>query len=154
MKYALYLILIVIGFSLLLISSNNLIVRQKEEIQTLNKTNTTLEKHVEYLENALKESRIIDATVTAYSPREDETDTDPLITASMQPVREGTVAVSRDLFYAGWVFGRRVYIEGHGIFIITDLMHERKKQQIDIFRFSTKKAMKFGRKSLRVALLD
>lgn len=46
-------------------------------------------------------------TVTAYTPHPNETDNTPTITASMQKVRAGTVAVSRDLFKQGWVFGKK-----------------------------------------------
>lgn len=116
--------------------------------------NNELKEQVAELKTQLNEVRVRKLIVTSYSPCKKETDDDPFITASMQRVREGTVAVSRDLFYGGWVFGRQIYIEGYGIFVITDLMHERKTQQIDIFRFNTKEALKFGRKTLRVALLD
>ena len=43
----------------------------------------------------------------------------------MRKVRQGTIAVSRDLFDQGWVFGRKVRIEGLGIFEINDLMNKR-----------------------------
>ncbi len=115
---------------------------------------TALTKQIEYYEKVLREERVVEVTLTSYSPRGSETDTDPYITASMEKVHEGGVAVSRDLFYKGWVFGRKVYIEGHGIFTINDLMHERKVQQVDIFQFSTKKALAFGVQHARVALLD
>lgn len=127
---------------------------QKEEIEFFQKENIALKQQIKSLERELRESRVLSVTVTAYSPRVQETNSDSFTTASMQPVKEGSIAVSRDLFYSGWVFGREVYIEGHGIFVITDLMHERKTQQIDIFRFNTNEALKFGRKTLRVALLD
>jgi 3D (Asp-Asp-Asp) domain-containing protein len=132
----------------------NTVLNQKKQIFSLQNKNTELKKHISYLKKTLKDTRVLYLTVTAYSPRKHETDSDPFITASMQPVREGGVAVSRDLFYAGWVFGREVYIEGYGIFVIADLMHKRKTNQIDIFRFNTKDALKFGRKTLRVALLN
>jgi len=106
------------------------------------------------LQAKLDETRVIHATITSYSPNPDQTDEDPFITASMERVQEGRVAVSRDLFYKGWVFGRRIYIEGKGIFIVNDLMHSRKINQIDIFRFSTTKAEDFGIQHARVVLLD
>lgn len=116
--------------------------------------NTELKEQITELKTQLNEVRVRELTVTSYSPRKKETDNDPFITASMQRVREGTVAVSRDLFYDGWVFGRRVYIEGEGVFTIADLMHARKTKQVDIFRFNTKAASKFGKQQRRVALLD
>lgn len=94
-------------------------------------------------------------TVTAYSPRRIETDSSPFINAAMKKVREGDIAVSRDLLEAGWVFGKKVWVEGHGIYTIMDLMHERKTKQVDIFMMKTFKARKFGvKKDVVVALLD
>lgn len=93
-------------------------------------------------------------TVTAYSPRAVETDANPLQTASSKRVREGIVAVSRDLFERGWSFGKKVYVEDHGVFIIDDLMSSSKKQCLDIFMFNTDKALEFGKKRLAVVLLE
>jgi len=92
-------------------------------------------------------------TISAYSPEPAQTDDSPFITASNHRVRDGIVAVSRDLYNKGWVFGREVYIKGLGVYIIDDLMHERKTDQLDIFMFSTAQAMRFGRKKMRVFLL-
>jgi phage FluMu protein Com len=72
----------------------------------------------------------------------------------MRRVREGTVAVSRDLFWAGWTFGRRVYIEGHGVFEINDLMNQRYERRVDVFQWSKEKAKAFGAVERRVALLE
>lgn len=101
---------------------------------------------------SMKPRRVL--TVTAYSPRPSETDSTPYHTATNSPVRNGIVAVSRDLFNQGWVFGKKVYIKNHGVFIIDDLMAERKRNQVDIFMHDTKAAVKFGRKELECYLLD
>lgn len=93
-------------------------------------------------------------TVTAYSPRVSETDDTPFSTATNRPVRSGIIAVSRDLFDSGWVFGRKVYIKSYGIFTIDDLMAKSKRNQIDIFMHDTDRAIDFGRKTLDVYLLD
>ena len=100
----------------------------------------------------LKRKRKI--TVTAYSARAMETDSTPHLTATNKPVRAGIVAVSRDLFDAGWVFGKQVYVKNHGVFTIDDLMHSRKRNQIDIFMHSTQAAERFGVQELDVYLLD
>ncbi|MFP4314716.1 MAG: hypothetical protein ACLFQR_00695 [Desulfovibrionales bacterium] len=92
--------------------------------------------------------------VTAYTPCVEETDDDPLIAASMRKVRLGTVAVSRDLFEKGWVFGKKVYIEGYGIYEINDLMNKRFSSRVDVFMWEKKDALEFGKKTLKVALLD
>ena len=97
---------------------------------------------------------VIEATVTSYSPHREQTDRDPHVAASMRKVREGTIAVSRDLFWAGWTFGRRVYIEGHGVFEINDLMNERFERRIDVFRWDKGKAKAFGLVTARAALLE
>jgi 3D (Asp-Asp-Asp) domain-containing protein len=72
----------------------------------------------------------------------------------MRKVRSGTIAVSRDLFDQGWVFGRKVRIEGLGIFEINDLMNKRYHQRIDIFMWDESRARQFGRKNIKAALLD
>lgn len=92
-------------------------------------------------------------TVTAYSPRESETDSTPFITASNGQVRPGIVAVSRDLFESGWVFGKKVYIKNMGVFIIDDLMAESKREQLDIFMYDSNQALHFGVKKMEVFLL-
>lgn len=145
---------------------DELISLQEEYIQTLEEYANTSEqtlvkqnKKICSLQNDVKKltktqsNWVVNAVVTSYSPREEETDEDPYLTASMEPVREGCVAVSRDLFYKGWSFGRKVYIEGEGVFTITDLMHARKTNQVDIFRFNTEAALEFGRQQRKVVLL-
>jgi len=122
--------------------------------------NTHLEYKITELENQIKQNKVevIDRLkqlhVTSYSPTKSQCDADPHITASMLPVKEGTIAVSRDLFNDGWVFGRCVYIEGLGVYEIRDLMNKRYTNRIDIFRWSKKKALRFGKKNLAVALLN
>jgi len=93
-------------------------------------------------------------TVTAYSPRTEETDGTPFTTASNRRVRHGIIAVSRDLFDDGWVFGKKVYIKNLGVFTIDDLMADTKRNQIDIFMFDTKAATQFGRVTAEAYLLD
>jgi 3D (Asp-Asp-Asp) domain-containing protein len=91
--------------------------------------------------------------VTAYTPDEVETDKDPEITAAMIKVRPGIIAVSRDLFEDGWTFGKKVYIEGMGIYTIGDLMNKKWEKRIDILLFDKKDAHHFGKRQLTVALL-
>lgn len=102
----------------------------------------------------ITESSVKTLTVTAYTPNKKETDNDPYVNASMQKVRPGTVAVSRDLFDAGWVFGKKVYIEGQGIHEIADLMNNRYDSRMDVFMWDKQKAKAFGKQELRVALLE
>lgn len=112
-------------------------------------------KYIKLLEHEIKIMKPMrKCTVTAYSPRPKETDSTPHITASNKKVRAGIIAVSRDLYDLGWVFGRKVYIEGMGIFVIEDLMASRKRSQVDIFMWKTNDALKFGRQKRKVYLLD
>lgn len=110
--------------------------------------------YIETLEKRLEKKFTRKVVLTAYTPTKDQCDSDPLIAASMRKVRLGTVAVSRDLFAQGWVFGRKVYIKGHGVFEINDLMNSRFKVRIDIFMWDKDRAIKFGKKRVLAALLD
>lgn len=113
-----------------------------------------LERELKNLKDVMSMQDVKKLTITAYSPTKIETDDTPLITASMNKVRHGIVAVSRDLFEQGWTFGKKVYIEGLGIFTIDDLMNKRFKNRVDVFMWDSKKALKFGKKERTVALLE
>jgi len=106
------------------------------------------------LQRAMSAPPVRNVTVTAYNPTTSQCDEDPLIAASMRKVRSGTIAVSRDLFNQGWVFGRKVRIEGLGIFEINDLMNKRFSQRIDIFMWDEGQARQFGKKTIKAALLE
>lgn len=105
----------------------------------------------EHLIESLQRGHVL--TITAYNAEASQTDSTPFITASNSRVRPGIVAVSQDLFRKGWVFGRKVYIVGHGVYTIEDLLARRKRNQLDIFMSSRNQAVQFGRKRLRVFLL-
>lgn len=111
-------------------------------------------EEVRLLQKAVSAPPVRVVTVTAYNPTEEQTDSDPLIAASMRKVRSGTIAVSRDLFDQGWVFGRKVRIEGLGIFEINDLMNKRFTKRIDIFMWDEDQARRFGKKNAKAALLE
>lgn len=94
-------------------------------------------------------------TVTAYTTTELKSFPEQqLLTASMLKPKEGGIAVSRDLFNRGWVFGKKVYIKNHGVFVITDLMSNSKIQSVDIFMNDYDRALQFGKKQVEVVLLD
>lgn len=99
-------------------------------------------------------SQVMKVTVTAYNPVAEQCDSDPLIAASMRKVREGTVAVSRDLFDQGWVFGKKIRIEGLGIFEINDLMNKRFTKRVDVFMWDEAQARQFGKRTIKAALLE
>ena len=137
------------------------IFNQKQEVFALQARQNRNEEHIKLAlhlgkntQKTLYDSRSVRVVkVTAYSPRIEETDSTPDITAANTKVRPGIIAVSRDLFNKGWIFGKKVYIKSLGIFTIEDLMAKRKTNQIDIFMPDTTAALAFGRKNLEAYLL-
>ena len=140
------------------------VVVKQQEIDGLRHKLALAEQTAEARKYMVEEARLIQkamsappvrtVTVTAYNPTTSQCDEDPLIAASMRKVRSGTIAVSRDLFDQGWVFGRKVRIEGVGIFEINDLMNKRFTQRIDIFMWDENQAREFGKKNIKAALLE
>lgn len=49
---------------------------------------------------------------------------------------------------------KKVYVKGHGIFEIADLMAKRHSKRLDIFIPNTEEAKRFGKKQTTVALLE
>lgn len=109
-------------------------------------------EYLRRLEEQSKPNALV--TVTAYNADPAQTDSDPDITASMRRVKPGTIAVSRDLFDRGWVFGRKVRLEGIGIYEINDLMAARHSRAVDIFIHSNSQALAFGKRRIKAALLN
>jgi len=97
----------------------------------------------------------VNVTVTAYSPKVNQTDFTPYITASNKRVSVGYVALSRDLEKRYCLkFGGTIFLKGLGFFEFQDRMNRRKKNWVDIFYFSTKKAKKFGiKKNVNLIIL-
>lgn len=91
----------------------------------------------------------VTATVSAYSAEE----TGGARTATGRKPRRGIVAISPDLYEAGWTFGREICVSGHGVFVIGDLMGAKKAKAVDIFMDTRAKAVRFGRRHLKVRLL-
>jgi 3D (Asp-Asp-Asp) domain-containing protein len=92
------------------------------------------------------------ATITAYTPSEDECDGDPENTALMEKPRPGgTCAVSHDLLR---FLGDDVYIKGFGMWEVNDLMNKRYKQSIDLCVGSKKKAREIGRTQREVVFIE
>jgi len=74
-------------------------------------------------------------------------------TASGRDPKAGYIAISRDLEQKhGLKFGDRVHIKGLGIFEFQDRMSEEKKNWVDIYMTSYKKAVRFGVKSLKIII--
>ncbi|GAB6060188.1 3D domain-containing protein [Desulfonatronum parangueonense] len=100
-----------------------------------------------------KEANTLRLRLTAYTARKEECNEDVDNTAIMQKPTPGwTVAVSHDL--RGWL-GKRVYIEGFGVRLVSDLMHARHKQSIDILVPDVPMAKSIGvRKNVLVTLIE
>ncbi len=86
--------------------------------------------------------------VTAYSNTPDQCDSTPNITASNIRVRDGIVALSRDIEQAmGLKFGDLVLLEPYGVFEFQDRMNKRIKCTVDIFMPERAQALSFGRQT-------
>jgi 3D (Asp-Asp-Asp) domain-containing protein len=82
-------------------------------------------------------------TVTAYSYNGGQHPHN--ITASGRKVKEGMVAVSRDLERTlNLDFGDRVLLHGLGVFEVQDRMASRQRKKVDLFMNSDSKARRFG----------
>jgi len=95
------------------------------------------------------------ATITAYTdnPRENMGAGKPVGTAIGTRIRPGIVAVSRDLLRSGWEYGKKVYIEDLGVFIIEDTMSPRFSKRIDIAVSDIRHAQKIGKRPGRLVVL-
>jgi 3D (Asp-Asp-Asp) domain-containing protein len=89
--------------------------------------------------------------ITAYNPVPGQTDDTPFITASADYVRDGIVALSRDLETTLELeFGDIVVLETRdgeflGEFEFQDRMNKRWRNKVDIFMWKVKDARKFGK---------
>lgn len=91
---------------------------------------------------SLKVAREHLVTATAYTASKDECDGQPHNTALMtRPTVGSTIAVSRDLSY---LLGKKVYVEGHGVRRVEDLMNARFKNRIDVLVPDKAYARRFG----------
>lgn len=148
--WALYFIVSLIGSAW----QNRTIGWQQAEISLSRELIANQEVYIAALETRLADKYNRAVTITAYTARSRECDASPHVTAMMVRPRPGrTIAVSRDLFDAGWTFGRSVYIAGMGVFTVEDLMHKRHNQRIDILMGTVKEAREFGKKSGRAILI-
>jgi 3D (Asp-Asp-Asp) domain-containing protein len=66
-------------------------------------------------------------------------------TASGELVRPGIIAVSRDLERKGLKIGTKIKISDMGTFIVKDRTSHRNRGNVDIYMYSNRTALKFGR---------
>jgi 3D (Asp-Asp-Asp) domain-containing protein len=84
-------------------------------------------------------------TVTAYHPGVYGGHGARGITASGMHVKEGIVAVSRDIEHVlNLGFGDRVLLHGLGVFEFQDRMASHVRQKVDVFMKTKQKAIRFG----------
>ena len=103
--------------------------------------------------------RFVPVTVTGYTSCPSQTDDTPNITATLQPTRPGTLALSRDLLRtftdgAPFDFGDRVLIPGMGIYVVEDTMHPRWQRRADIWFHDTETARRWGRRQIYLTRVD
>ena len=98
----------------------------------------------------VKEIRVVETVVTAYSSRVGETDSTPFITASGSKVRMGVVA-------ANWLpLGTQIKIPelfGDRIFTVEDRMNKKHPNKVDVWFSDTNEALRFGKKLTRIEIL-
>ena len=99
----------------------------------------------------------LQVTMTAYSSTEAQTDGTPQITATGAEVREGILAVSRDLLETQLPYGTRVKVINlqteengcggfdTGVLEVQDTMSPEKTNQVDVWLPSTEQALEWGK---------
>lgn len=101
-------------------------------------------------EHATPEPIKMTVIATAYTPRPEETDSTPWLTAAGTRTREGIIA-SNDL-----AFGTKVRINGK-IYKVEDRMHRKYTNvipaRIDIVFLSLEKARQFGKRTIEIEIL-
>lgn len=104
---------------------------------------------IKALHKQLIEAASVKVTLTWYHPESGgiNTDGNPYRTATMTKPKVGrTIAISKELVRKGWL-GKRVYIEGYGMFVAEDKMSSAIPGcRIDICAASKKIAMRNGKK--------
>lgn len=102
--------------------------------------------------NTYPQYTIYKVDVSFYTLSPDETDNSPEKGALNTRLIVGKdVAVSRDLLF---LLGKKVYIEGFGIRTVSDVMHKRYKNRIDILVSNKKLAKKLGvKRNVKLVIL-
>jgi len=87
---------------------------------------------------------------TAYAPTVQETDGDPWMTASGMKSGHGVVAVDPEVIR----LGSKLYVEGYGYAIAGDTGSAIKGNRIDVFFYSPDETARWGRRWVRVFVLQ
>ena len=103
-------------------------------------------------------AQTLEVTMTAYSPDAAQTDATPTVTSTGEEVREGIVAVSRDLLGGVLPYGSELrvvdvrederacggWLPGQ-VLEVQDTLHPRKSKQIDLWVPDREQALAWGR---------
>ena len=138
------------GYTAIDSTQNNAIQIQnlKKEVYHLREENKAI---TEYAEN-LQKRFSFKVEASAYTPRKEECNDDIENTAIMVKPKPGYhIAVSPDLL---WMLGKKVYIKGYGVRMVSDLMNERFTNKIDIMFGKVSEAREFGVKEVEIVVLN
>lgn len=106
-------------------------------------------------------SQISHVRLTVYHPVKEQCDDDPLTTADgsridLRKLKQGKVrwcAVSRDLL---WLFPKnkpkRIWIDGHGVYEVRDVMNKRHGHSVDLLKHPSDKEI-FCKNNVKIKIL-
>ena len=135
------------------IPENSLIIA--ELYQGIDRLEKGVEEALAQAKDRARTAKFIPVKVSAYNPVSAQTDSTPEITASNKRVRDGIVALSRDVEEEfGFKFGDIVVIEGLGSFVFEDRMNRRWRRRVDILMHSPEAARKFGVRNLSLVVSE
>ncbi len=92
--------------------------------------------------------------VSGYNSEVGQTDDSPFITANGTHVRDGIVAANMLPFGTAIKFKNCGWIDENKIFIVTDRMNKRYQNNVDIWFESHTDAVKFGRRSCQIEVIQ
>jgi 3D (Asp-Asp-Asp) domain-containing protein len=82
---------------------------------------------------------------TSYRSVPEQTDSTPFHTSIGEHVAPGGCAVSRDLLKSGYVkYGDYLYIDGHGLCRVNDVMNKRHRNSVDVWVATYPEEKKIG----------
>lgn len=125
----------------------------KSEVKALRESQENMARTMHLTKDALHVRNLLDmskrksfeVTATAYTGKAPKT-------ATMTKPRQGkTLAVSRDM---APLLGSKVYIPGHGVMHVEDLMEDERKKAVDFFVGSLAEAREFGSKQIKLIVLN
>ncbi|MDD5551891.1 MAG: hypothetical protein PHI88_01905 [Candidatus Pacebacteria bacterium] len=108
-------------------------------------------KRLSYSQGSYKGGKVMTVSATAYSSTVGQCDSSPFTTASGTRVHFGTIAAN---FLP---FGTKVKIPdyfGNQVFVVEDRMSKRYWHKIDVWMPTYKQAIQFGRRNIRIVILN